>query len=124
MSCATDHGKKTCEHQQETDKRDNQRGIVQVQIIETVEIVERGVQPHHHEYAETPQDIQAEILSLHEDTPFSDEMAIVIGLSEGYPEIDKKHNDEQVGKEARARGDRELTANEKGLRLLRRPFCL
>jgi hypothetical protein len=51
-------------------------------------------------------------------------MAIVIDLSEEYPEIDKKHNDEQVGKEARARGDRESTTNEKGLRLLRRPFCL
>jgi hypothetical protein len=51
-------------------------------------------------------------------------MAIVIGLSEGYPEIDKKHSDEQAGKEARARGDRESAANGKGLRLLRRPFCL
>jgi hypothetical protein len=62
------------------------------------------VQPHHHEYAETSQDIQAKILLLHRDPPFVDEMAIVIGLSEGYPEIDKNHNDEQLGREVCARG--------------------
>ena len=65
MHATADHGKQTGKHEQETDDRDDQRRIIEIEIPKTTVVVKGTVHDNQKKQAQTTQKIKSDPMLAH-----------------------------------------------------------